>query len=162
MALTYIIDGYNLIETHRKYFPGSLLAAREKLIAEIKKNRPEGGARNKIIIVFDGQPGITFPPVKNLDVKFTAGREADSLIEDIVRKERNPASIIVITDDRRLGRFVKTDGAKVENTAKFIKKIFKERKRTKIYRTDFKDDIEFDQKTTEELKKQWLEKDKKE
>ncbi len=162
MALTYIIDGYNLIETHRKYFPGSLLAAREKLIAEIKKNRPEGRARNKVIIVFDGQPGITFPPVKNLDVKFTAGREADSLIEDIVRKERNPASIIVITDDRRLGRFVKTDGAKVEATAKFIKKIFKERKRNKMYGTDFKDDMKDAQKTTEELKKQWLEKDKKE
>ncbi|MDA3792235.1 MAG: NYN domain-containing protein [Elusimicrobia bacterium] len=163
MALVYIIDGYNLIESHRKYFPGSLYAAREKLINQIKKTRPEGGLRNKVTIVFDGQPGITFPPVKNLDVKFTAGREADCLIEDMVRKSRYPASVIVITDDRRLIRFIKADGAKAEGTVEFIKKLFRLETDSDLSDISLKDiDSDIAQKTTDEFKKKWLKHDKKE
>ncbi|MEA3507219.1 MAG: NYN domain-containing protein [Elusimicrobiota bacterium] len=162
MARAYIIDGYNLIESHRGYFPGSLHAAREKLIESIKEIRPEGGPRNKVTVVFDGRPGITFPPVKFLDVKFTAGREADAFIEDMVRESRHPAAVIVVTDDRRLGRFVRADGAKITSTREFIEKLFPPEKKEEP--AGIKDiEAEFARETTAEFKKVWLKKeDKKE
>jgi predicted RNA-binding protein with PIN domain len=124
MSVYYIIDGYNLIETHKEYFPGSSRSARDQLVELIKIKRPEGSGRNKIMVIFDGQPGIDSPKIKNIDVRYTSGKEADWHIKKIVEESSNPRQIIVVTDDRAIRHHVSAKGSKVMYTKDFMKKIF--------------------------------------
>jgi predicted RNA-binding protein with PIN domain len=150
MALHLIVDGYNVTETHKELFPGSARSAREILIESVRAVRPQGSARNRITIVFDGKPGVTSPAEKSIDVRFTRGKEADWMIYEMVRKSKNPKQVRVITDDKDLGRKVSVEGAGVMTTVQFIKKLFpRTRARGPAKRADT-------EKLTQELEKIWL------
>lgn len=128
MSVYYVIDGYNLIETHKEYFPGSIRNSRELLIDLIRSKKPQGSRRNKITVIFDGQPGVESPIDKDVDVRFTSGKEADWYIKRLVEKHHNPRQIIVITDDRAIKRHVSSAGADTMTTVKFMDKLFPKQK----------------------------------
>lgn len=123
MSIHYLIDGYNLIETHRDSFPGSLSCARQKLIDRIIAARPQGSIRNRITIFFDGQPGISSPNISGLDVRFTRGRDADWYIKSFVNKHPNPKQLVVVTDDKSIIKETVSSGAKAMSTEDFRKKL---------------------------------------
>ncbi|MGM0568055.1 MAG: NYN domain-containing protein [Elusimicrobiota bacterium] len=155
MAVHYIIDGYNLIKSKQDFFPVSLRQAREKLISLIKKRRPQGSLRNMITVVFDGRPGVDSPAEKKVMVIFTRGREADSYIEQITLKSKNPASVIAVTDDRVLRKKVREAGGRFMPVDYFMKKLFPPSRR-EGYGKD-KKSIDEDEKKSinRELKKIW-------
>lgn len=153
MSLYYVIDGYNVIETFKELFPGSSRSSREKLVDLILLRRPEGSRRNRITIIFDGQPGITSPKEKRLDVRFTSGHEADWYIKRMVLKSDNPKEIVVVTDDRSIVREVVSAGAKVLPTSNFIKKIFPVKKNKSEYAVD---KIRLTDEEIEDIKRDFL------
>lgn len=129
MSVHYLIDGYNLIETHKEYFPGNARGSREQLINLIKTKKPQGSRRNKITVIFDGQPGIAWPADKEVDVRFTSGKEADWHIKRFVEDNSNPKQIIVVTDDRAIKRHVSSAGARTMTTVEFMQKLFPKQKK---------------------------------
>lgn len=158
MSVHYIIDGYNLIQTQKDFFPGNLEKSRNILLNQIKFKHPEGSSRNKITVVFDGQPGINFPGPKGVDVKFTSGKEADWMIKEMVRKHPNPAQIFLITDDRVLGAQASVSGAAIISTRDFIKKLFPAK--IKNSAKDEKElSFEVKQKINKEFEQIWLDKE---
>ncbi|MGM0441684.1 MAG: NYN domain-containing protein [Elusimicrobiota bacterium] len=157
MSLHYLIDGYNFLHKYSEKFPGNLRKSREKFIKKIKKTRPEGSSRNKITVVFDGQPGINFPSEKGLNVIFTSGREADDIICDIVEESSNPKRIKVITEDNFLKRRVKEKGARIMKLQKFYVRIFPQ-KRERKYTDTGEPDPKTKEKINRDLFKEWIDK----
>ncbi|MFH1416220.1 MAG: NYN domain-containing protein [Elusimicrobiota bacterium] len=134
MSVHYLLDGYNLIETHSGDFPGKLRTARDRLIDLIIEKRPEGSGRNMITLFFDGQPGIDSPREKRLDVRFTSGKEADWHIKKFVDNSDNPRRLIVVTNDKAIIKYVSIKGAKTMSSDDFLSRLFTE-KRPAGYRT---------------------------
>jgi predicted RNA-binding protein with PIN domain len=132
MSVYYVIDGYNLIETHKDSFPGDLRTSRDHLIEIIHKRKPEGSGRNKITVVFDGQPGVSSPEEKEVDVIFTSGRSADWKIIKLVEGYNNPKQIIVVTDDRAIQRQISLSGAKFMSTVEFMKRLFPKKNNIRV------------------------------
>ena len=101
---------------------------RNHLVHLIESKRPQGSMRNKVTVVFDGQPGVyggaQSGPVR---VTFSKGDNADNLIRKLVDKAENKRSMIVVTNDRELQYAVRALGAKVEAVEDFLKKFAAQR-----------------------------------
>lgn len=112
-----IIDGYNLIHTWgwmpSERHPSSLARGRQRMLARLAQFVPTR-ARKKVMIIFDAGHwyrigGIqTLKPnsptsVLGFDVRFADQYdEADSMIEDLIRRSSNPDKILVVSSDQRL------------------------------------------------------------
>jgi predicted RNA-binding protein with PIN domain len=109
----YLIDGNNLLGSWGGVaVPGDARAEVVRRVAAFCRAR---GAR--ATLVFDGAPlrvdvkeqqlgavSIRFPP---------PGRDADSVIRDLVDSAARPADLIVVTSDRPLYSYARTRGASV-------------------------------------------------
>ncbi len=84
--------------------------------------RPQGSLNNAVTVVFDGKEGVT-GGVESGTVKvlFSRGQSADDLIKDIVTRSRRRKGLVVVTDDRPLGYFVRALGAQVVPVRAFLK-----------------------------------------
>ncbi|MFW6134718.1 MAG: NYN domain-containing protein [Elusimicrobiota bacterium] len=128
MSVYYIIDGYNLIHCNAEIFSDNIQRARDYLTELIRIKRPHGSPRNNITVVYDGQPGVSSPSAKEIDVRFTSGKEADWMIEKIVKEHLNPKEIIVVTDDKRLRKRIRNYKANWMATEDFISRMKKKLK----------------------------------
>lgn len=125
MALHFVLDGYNIIHQVSSLTEGKLKETREKLIRLIETKQPQGSLKNRITVVFDGQPDVGGYPYAPTSVKviFTSGESADEKIKRIVDEDEQKKSIVVVTDDRAIQYHVRALGAKVLGVGEFVSKI---------------------------------------
>ncbi|MBF0483165.1 MAG: NYN domain-containing protein [Candidatus Omnitrophica bacterium] len=123
MSLQYLLDGYNIIHQMPEADKGSLESLRDRLAQLVSGQRPQGSLRNKVTIVFDGQPGFLSPNSFN-DVKiiFSSDESADDKIKKLVEYSDNPKAIVVVTDDNGIRNVVRSLGAGVMSVKDFLNK----------------------------------------
>jgi uncharacterized protein len=118
----YLVDGHNLIGK----LPDLSLSDpddEQKLIERLHIYAQR--TRRPIAVVFD--PGSGYAPPRRspyADVKVSyarAGRSADQLIVNRVRKARAPREITVVTSDRALAGRVAAEGAGVMSSEEFVR-----------------------------------------
>jgi uncharacterized protein len=108
----YLIDGNNLLGSWGgPAVPGDGRALVLRRVAEFCRRK---GAR--AVLVFDGAP---FRPDKDeqqlgaVSLRFPGpGRDADSLIREIVDDSARPSELIVVTSDKPLYSYARTRGAR--------------------------------------------------
>ncbi|MFN3966639.1 MAG: NYN domain-containing protein [Endomicrobiia bacterium] len=154
----YILDGYNIVKQLPQFIGRKLKEGREYLIKVLKENRPQGSARNKVTVVFDGAPDVSYPSENlknyNIEIIFTTNEIADEKIRKLVKKSPNPGNVVVVSDDKDLRRSVRILGAEVLYVREFMK--YKKKKDDKVLtQTKTKLSPEEQFKITEELKKIW-------
>jgi predicted RNA-binding protein with PIN domain len=111
----YVIDGYNLLNSPAYSAPldWNLEQRRDHLIKLIKSNSQF--ERCEVIIVFDNSMFSKTSGSSTsgkVQIRFTQpSMEADELIKKIIRKEKNPARLIVVSSDRAIQFAAKDHGA---------------------------------------------------
>lgn len=150
----FIIDGYNALFRIKPLLKKQY-KTREGFIRYIKISKPYGSIRNKVSLVFDGTTGVTFNPKIYLpfNVFFTKGENADDMIVEMVKMDKRPQDIIVVTDDRELQDRVKIYDSKAIGVLRFFKNLKKDGKTTKEEKPDINSKEAKD--ITEEMKKIW-------
>ncbi|HZN54879.1 MAG TPA: NYN domain-containing protein [Candidatus Polarisedimenticolaceae bacterium] len=105
-----LVDGDNLLGM----WPGRDRSDAEKRELIRQVDRLSGREGGRIVLVFDGTAPVwaAFP-----DVVFSgAGRSADAVILERLRRERDPRNWTVVTNDRSLADRCRAIGARVEGT----------------------------------------------
>jgi predicted RNA-binding protein with PIN domain len=130
-----LIDGDNLLGT----WPGRSRADADKraLAREIDAVRRE--EKRRVVLVFDGSPppGVSYGP----DVVFSgAGRTADAVILDLLRRETDKRGWTVVTNDRSLADQCRWLGAAVEPARAFRLRLARE---TTGEKPDAPDDVAY-------------------
>jgi len=110
----YVIDGNNLLGSWGGP-PGKGDDGRAEVVRRVAAFCRTRGAR--AILVFDGRPfrpdldGQELGPVS---LRFPGeGRDADSLVREIVDKAVRPGELLVVTSDKALYSYARTRGASV-------------------------------------------------
>lgn len=107
-----IIDGYNLLHAaglaRRRYARGQMERARRALVNLLARHLSEH-ARRRTTVVFDAQTApsdaTAVAPQRGITVLFAPpGGDADTYIEQLIRRHSAPKQIVVISGDRRLQR----------------------------------------------------------
>jgi len=109
----YLIDGNNLLGSWGgPAIPGDGRAEVLRVVATFCRAK---GAR--AVLVFDGapfRPGTGGQQLGNVTLRFpAAGRDADSVIREIVDGSRRPGELVVVTSDKPLSSYARTRGARV-------------------------------------------------
>ncbi len=98
---------------------------RNQLVQLIEQKHPQGSARNKVTVVFDGSVDVYGSMGQSLTttkVLFSKDETADDRIKSIIAREKNAQSSIVVSDDRGLQYAVRSLGAKTMGVKTFLKK----------------------------------------
>ncbi|HXK10242.1 MAG TPA: NYN domain-containing protein [Vicinamibacteria bacterium] len=111
--MPYLIDGNNLLGSWGgPAVPGDGRVEVLRRVAEFCRRR---GAR--AVLVFDGapfRPDLNAQQMGAVSVRFPPpGRDADSLVREIVDGSSRPAELIVVTSDKPLSSYARTRGARV-------------------------------------------------
>lgn len=111
--MPYLLDGNNLLGSWGgPSVPGD---GRLEVVRRVAAFCRARGAR--ATIVFDGapfRPDLGAQELGAVAVRFpVAGRDADSVIREIVDGASRPAELIVVTSDRPLSSYARTRGAQV-------------------------------------------------
>jgi len=109
----YLIDGNNLLGSWGgPAVPGD---GRAEVLRRVAGFCRAKGAR--AVLVFDGapfRPDLGGQELGAVSLRFpSAGRDADSLIRDLVDAARNPGELVVVTSDKALYSYARTRGARV-------------------------------------------------
>ena len=109
MAISYLIDGYNLLHAmgvlHGKVKRGGLEKARLGLLDLLRE--AFGNQADGVTVVFDaaGAPAGAkdHQEYQGLHIRYALGRQqADDVIEQLIQKDGTPKKLAVVSDDRRL------------------------------------------------------------
>jgi predicted RNA-binding protein with PIN domain len=108
----YLIDGNNLLGSWGgPAVPGD---GRSEVVRRVAEFCRAKGAR--AVLVFDGapfRPDLGGQELGAVSVRFpVAGRDADSLIRDLVDAAQRPGEIVVVTSDKALYSYARTRGAR--------------------------------------------------
>jgi predicted RNA-binding protein with PIN domain len=123
MSLHYIVDGYNALMRSGIFPQKQLKEARAAFTSYLEHHRPQGSNRNRMTVVFDGASGVTGSQEDQASgVVFTSGESADDKIKQMVEQSARPKDVVVVTDDRDLGIFVRRCGARVMPVCEFLNK----------------------------------------
>lgn len=113
----YLIDGYNLLKSPQFKAPLNLelQAQRDHLIRLIKSHAHF--ERCAVTIIFDNSLAFQTHRVRKegkIKIQFTdPSMEADELIRILIRKEKKPAELTVVSSDRAIQYAAKDHGAGV-------------------------------------------------
>lgn len=118
--LKYIIDGYNML--HKISSLKGSVSPQAGLINYIKQNGLTGSRNNKVTVVFDGHGGNDFLQEKEFTVFYSGDKTADDVIKGKVAASRNKQQIIVVSDDREIRDYVKSEGARILRISDFVSK----------------------------------------
>jgi predicted RNA-binding protein with PIN domain len=113
-----IVDGDNVLGT----WPGRSRSDADKRQLAREVERLARRDRRRIVLVFDGTPppGVSY----GADVVFSgAGRKADAVILDRLRRERDVRGWSVVTNDRALGDQCRWLGAGIESAGDLRKRL---------------------------------------
>ena len=110
--MPYLIDGNNLLGSWGgPAVPGD---GRSEVVRRVAEFCRAKGAR--AVLVFDGapfRPDLGGQELGAVSVRFpVAGRDADSLIRDLVDAAQRPGEIVVVTSDKALYSYARTRGAR--------------------------------------------------
>ena len=105
-------------------------------------------------IVFDGySPGVR--EGYGIRVIFSQDEEADARINQIVQRQANPKTLVIVSDDKQIRIFAKAFGASVLGIEEFLSRSDKLK-----FKDNDKDEEKLNysqmQKVNEELRKIWL------
>jgi predicted RNA-binding protein with PIN domain len=91
------------------------------LVRDIESGRPQGSAKNKVTLAFDGRQGRAQPIQSTVvDIIFTLDETADDRIIRMVQQSKNSKNMIVVTDDRGIQFAVRAAGAKLSPVKDFL------------------------------------------
>ncbi len=117
-----IIDTYNVLHSGLPEAPDEPGADILHLAERIATSRFR--AETQVMLVCDGVPpaGVSFPAShRNCRILFAgAGREADALIEDLIRENSAPARLLVVSSDRRILKAAKKRRARTLTSPEFL------------------------------------------
>jgi len=121
-----IVDGNNVIGSRPDGWWRDRPGASRRLVASLQVLASESGDR--ISVVLDGRPLPDLPEGVHDGVLVAyatrAGRDAaDDRIAEEVTRDRDPASLVVITSDRGLAERVRASGASVEGAGTLLKRL---------------------------------------
>src|SRR5258708_679995 len=113
----YLIDGYNLLFAlglaGKRVEPKAFEQARRQLLDWI--HAAHGTTVGAVTVVFDGvhapEGAAEFHDDRGLHVRFAVGQLADDLIEVLIRGERHPERLTVVSSDHRIQTAAKRRGA---------------------------------------------------
>lgn len=127
-ALTWIlIDGYNLLHASGVFGTvgrTSLEASREALLDWLGEVLSDG-QRQRTTIVFDAReapPGLPRSGEKHgMRIHFAPrGREADELLEELIRDHSSPRALVVVSSDHRIQRAARRRRAKFIDSDQWV------------------------------------------
>ena len=108
-------------------------------------------------IVFDGYPesGYRGPDKTGIEVLFSRQQTADEKIKSILEAYTNPKTVMVVSDDKEVGFFAKSAGARWLKIDEFLSPIITPTERKEIL---LKPELSYSQieKINQELKNLWL------
>ena len=123
--MRYLIDGYNLLHAVGLARKGrgraGWDAARRQLLDWLADQL--GDAAGTVTVVFDAQHaagGLVEEAHRGLRVVRDRGRSADDLIEDLLRAERSPETLAVVSNDTRERDAATRRGAGVRKCGEFV------------------------------------------
>ena len=121
-----IVDGNNVIGSRPDGWWRDRPGASRRLVASLQALTRESGDR--ISVVLDGRPLPDLPEGVHDGVLVAyatrAGRDAaDDRIAEEVTRDRDPASLVVITSDRGLAERVRASGASVEGAGTLLTRL---------------------------------------
>lgn len=156
--LHFIVDGYNLINKIPEFSNLLLIRQRKRLVSLLEDFKYKISSRNKITVVFDGKKEVYSKSSQEtkIGVLFSKDEDADSLIKKMTDKAKYPNSLIVVTDDKELTAYIKSNGARHKSTQEFLGDIAK--KETKPANDNFKVGFKDAYKINKELQDLWNEK----
>ena len=94
---------------------------RAALIHFLDRRRPQGSLRNKLTVIFDGNPEVWGGRMTSpVHVVFSRGETADDHIKRMVERSDHKKRLVVETDDKALGAAVKAAGARVLSGKVFL------------------------------------------
>src|SRR4051812_17317201 len=123
--MRYLIDGYNLLHAlglARK--SGGRAAwdrARRELLDWLADRH--GPAAAEVTVIFDAQNslgGVVEEAHRGLRVLRDRGRTADDMIEDLLRDERSPQTLTVVSNDGRVREAATRRGAHVRKCNEYV------------------------------------------
>jgi predicted RNA-binding protein with PIN domain len=82
-----------------------------------------GPAAGEVTVIFDAQNslgGVVEESHRGLRVLRDRGRTADDMIEDLLREERSPESLTVVSNDGRVREAAKRRGAHVRRCGEYL------------------------------------------
>ncbi len=129
-----IIDGYNLcwkLQDTRGFMPDQLEEARNTLLRLLKVLY--GQKCTRVIVVFDGQPGILSENKSGGNIQFRFSRapqNADQLIIDLLRKQQHPNQWTVVSSDEEVLRKAAACEAHRETSEQFSRRLARKREET--------------------------------
>ncbi len=158
MSLHFILDGYNLLMRSGRFSrvldSEEICVARQKLIQLITRERPQGSARNRVTIIFDGKADVIGDwrgtPHQGIRIIFTEGESADDRILKLIEGEKEPGQTVIVTDDRELSYRARQLRAKTLPVKEFLAK----RKSKESSCSDL--DSDQAREITQELTERWL------
>lgn len=112
--MPYVIDGNNLLGSWGGP-PGKGDDGRAEVVRRVAAFCRARGAR--AILVFDGKPfraDLDAQQLGPVSLRFPGeGRDADSLVREIVDRAARPGELLVVTSDKALYSYARTRGASV-------------------------------------------------
>lgn len=122
-----IIDGYNLMHaagmSSRRYGPGQFEKSRHRFLRFLANHLGER-ERRRTTIVFDAQNARPGGPrgslFEEMEVVFAAGRDADSLIEEMIAGHSAPKQILLVSSDHRLQKAANRRRGQCVDSEEFI------------------------------------------
>ncbi len=123
MSIHYLIDGYNLFFRTTSGGDGpDFTKEREKIISRISNEVDQAGLKASLIFDSAWHEGPEERKCKGtLEIHYTnKGESADDWIISRVKRDANPAKIIVVTSDRKLAWRARLKGASTLAVEEFI------------------------------------------
>src|SRR5690242_5793278 len=123
--MRYLIDGYNLlyaIGLARKNGGRAAWDRARRLLLDWLADR-HGPAAGDVTVIFDAQNslgGVVEESHRGLRVLRDRGRTADDMIEDLLRGEKAPESLTVVSNDGRVREAAKRRGAHVRRCGEYL------------------------------------------
>jgi hypothetical protein len=134
MAL--IIDGYNLLHASgilgRGLGPGGLQRSRQALLDFLAESLDPHEV-SRTIVVFDAAGGprglASRAQHRGLCVRYAAGKaDADELIEELIREDTAPRSLVVVSSDHRLHRAARRRKAQAIDSDRWHSELLRQRR----------------------------------
>lgn len=122
MSRHFILDGYNVLHSSRRWSELPREQQRIRFLAFLEERRLTGSERNTVTVVLDGYAANSkTTSLKFIKIVFSGDRDADSVIKERVTELQNPKDVIVVTNDRGLQAAIRGSGARVMSCEDFFK-----------------------------------------
>jgi uncharacterized protein len=159
MVMRYLIDGYNLLYAlglARKNGGQAAWDRGRRQLLDWLADR-HGKFAGDVTVIFDAQNslgGVVEEIHRGLHVLRDRGRTADDMIEDLLKVEKSPESLTVVSNDARVREAASRRRAKVHKCEEYVDALMEPRKSTATPPMDEKD--EKDVHETAEERAEWM------